>query len=672
VVAQVASFDNDTATTDNRLARFSSTGAFTAANAGSTFTALSAGLYEFRATMVNASTDINAFGVDVRDGSGNPYNVYTIGQAAAPDSAMLVGAVAGATSPVASITQPVVFFPYVNRGCSIQTSNYDMDTATTGAGSSASITDTLGSSTLLTMSGDAAHVEDTVTAESTAAVNLESLNYGLYTVLNDTGTQDNRAIDWRVADFQGWNAFVAGQPADPVSAIRTYLPNGYSPATGSPNAVAPVEPVLGTSTRLAGGANPPVATQSTTFLITASVFNPTANALSNVQITVPIVPGGTYVAGSQQGCIDGVGPVGSGCGTESAAAPACTVASGAAFRRCTFASLAAGSVASLNIQVAITPAATSTFQVTGSPAAGTPPPDTTVWAQYTPAFNSAAFPRSEVLGPACELVAYAPPRVDLSIASADSPDPVSAGANLTYTLTVNNNGPQAAPTATLTDAVPAGTTFQSMTAPSGWTCSTPAVGGTGTVTCAAGPAIAVGAPATFTLVVQVSAAASAGSTITNTASVTSAGNETSTANNSASANTTVATRADLAVAKSDSPDPVLAGGDITYTLVVTNNGPSGATNATLTDVVPANTSFQAVAIPAGWSCTTPAVGGTGTLSCTRATLPAGTISVFTVVVRVSAGTTVGTVITNTAAVTSATTDSVSGNNTASATTTVSA
>lgn len=44
--------------------------------------------------------------------------------------------------------------------------------------------------------------------------------------------------------------------------------------------------------------------------------------------------------------------------------------------------------------------------------------------------------------------------------------------------------------------------------------------------------------------------------------------------------------ADLAVSVTAAPSPVLAGDDVTYTIIVTNNGPSTATDAVLTDVLP--------------------------------------------------------------------------------------
>jgi uncharacterized repeat protein (TIGR01451 family) len=45
---------------------------------------------------------------------------------------------------------------------------------------------------------------------------------------------------------------------------------------------------------------------------------------------------------------------------------------------------------------------------------------------------------------------------DLSITQADDPDPVSAGANVTYTLSISNAGPSTATNLTVTDTLPAG------------------------------------------------------------------------------------------------------------------------------------------------------------------------------------------------------------------------
>jgi uncharacterized repeat protein (TIGR01451 family) len=54
---------------------------------------------------------------------------------------------------------------------------------------------------------------------------------------------------------------------------------------------------------------------------------------------------------------------------------------------------------------------------------------------------------------------------------------------------------------------------------------------------------------------------------------------------------TPTTCVDLGLVKTDSPDPVLFGQNLTYTLSVTNNGPMPATGVTVTDPLPAGVSL---------------------------------------------------------------------------------
>src|SRR5205085_1985715 len=109
---------------------------------------------------------------------------------------------------------------------------------------------------------------------------------------------------------------------------------------------------------------------------------------------------------------------------------------------------------------------------------------------------------------------------DLSTTNVDSPDPVNAGTNLTYTITVTNAGPSSAATAQLSDTLPAGTTFVSLSTPAGWSCSSPAIGSGGTILCN-NPSFAVGSAA-FTLIVQVNSSVAAGTVLTDTATASSA------------------------------------------------------------------------------------------------------------------------------------------------------
>jgi len=260
---------------------------------------------------------------------------------------------------------------------------------------------------------------------------------------------------------------------------------------------------------------------------------------------------------------------------------------------------------------------------------------------------------------------------NLSVTTSDSPDPVAAGSNITYAITVANSGQDPATGPTLSDSTPAGTTFVSVGASGGWTCpTTPAVGGTGAVTCS-GPTLASGSSITITLVVNVNAGTAGGTIISNTATASSP-DDPSAGNNSDTETTTVSggVGADMKITKSDSPDPVSTGGNITYSINVSNSGPSGATSLALNDVVPSNTTFVSLTLAAGWSCSTPGVGGTGTVSCTIASMASGASASFTLVVKVNAGTPNTTVITNTTTITATSSDPSTANNTATATTTV--
>ncbi len=218
---------------------------------------------------------------------------------------------------------------------------------------------------------------------------------------------------------------------------------------------------------------------------------------------------------------------------------------------------------------------------------------------------------------------------DLSVTKTDNPDPILAGGTLTYTLTVTNAGPNTATNAVLTDPLPGGTTFVSMAAPpAGWTCITPAVGGTGVISCST-PSFVV-ATRTFTLVVKADAGLAPHAVLDNVATITSTSVDTNPNNNRAAEPTYVAgpTDADLEVTKTDSPDPVMIGGTLTYTITVHNRGPA-ATDVTVTDPLPTTVGFDSIVPPAGWTCITPAIGGTGTVTCNTTAFPVGATATFT-------------------------------------------
>jgi uncharacterized repeat protein (TIGR01451 family) len=178
------------------------------------------------------------------------------------------------------------------------------------------------------------------------------------------------------------------------------------------------------------------------------------------------------------------------------------------------------------------------------------------------------------------------PIADLDIAKTDTPDPVSLNSNITYTITVTNNGPSSASGVSVTDNVPANVTFVSGTGSGVVTCAQAG----GVITCDVGT-LASGANASATVIVR----ATALGTVTNTASVNSSVTDLVAGNNSSTATTavTVPPATDFSLTLLPVIREVRAGGTATYT-------------ATLTPL-PANTSFNtAIAV----SCFTNLLGAT--------------------------------------------------------------
>ncbi len=129
---------------------------------------------------------------------------------------------------------------------------------------------------------------------------------------------------------------------------------------------------------------------------------------------------------------------------------------------------------------------------------------------------------------------YAPgATADLELSNQDSPDPVTTGQNLTYTLTLTNRGPAAASNVVVTDNLPASTTLVSCSADQGGVCS--GTGNNRTITFAS---LAPNATATITIIARVNCNVSHDTLIRNTASVTSDTSDPNPLNNSATAQTT--------------------------------------------------------------------------------------------------------------------------------------
>ena len=244
---------------------------------------------------------------------------------------------------------------------------------------------------------------------------------------------------------------------------------------------------------------------------------------------------------------------------------------------------------------------------------------------------------------------------DLALTKRASPDPVVAGAQLVYTLTVTNLGPSRAADVTLTDNLPSGTTFFLVT-PDNPTCTY----SNGDITCRLGD-LSRGEQRHITIMVQVDNDVPGGS-LSNTATVTSATTDPDSTNNDASTSTAVHLSADLEAHKR-APAQVFIADRILYYLSVTNLGPSNVSHVVLTDTLPAGTQF----ISASPSCTY----DTGTVTCNVGSLAANTTSeTYTLTVALDDTLPNDTLLTNQVLATSNVPDPSTANNTASASTTV--
>ena len=134
-----------------------------------------------------------------------------------------------------------------------------------------------------------------------------------------------------------------------------------------------------------------------------------------------------------------------------------------------------------------------------------------------------------------------------------------------------------------------------------------------------------------------------------------------TANNTATVTTTVGPAADLAISLTGFPNPVVAGSNVTYTIAVTNQGPSTATGVIVNDPLPAPVTVLSTNATQGTISIS-----NRTLIWTLGTLTNGANATLTIV----AATTTNGTLTTTATVPATQADPNPANNSATATTTV--
>ncbi len=176
--------------------------------------------------------------------------------------------------------------------------------------------------------------------------------------------------------------------------------------------------------------------------------------------------------------------------------------------------------------------------------------------------------------------------------------------------------------------------------------------------------MATAGSATITVMATVDPSVPDGTVINNNATVSSSVSDPNNGNNSATAAVTVNARSDLAITKTSDQASYKPSSVVTYTVSVTNNGPSNALAVIVTDNLPdiQQALYQSDTGGCVANASTPTI-----LTCDLGSMPVGTSKSFNIyeLIHGSQGN-----VSNTASVTSSTTDPNVANNTSVRTVTI--
>ncbi|KZX14216.1 DUF11 domain-containing protein [Methanobrevibacter filiformis] len=213
------------------------------------------------------------------------------------------------------------------------------------------------------------------------------------------------------------------------------------------------------------------------------------------------------------------------------------------------------------------------------------------------------------------------PETDLVITKTTNVSTVNIGNSVKYTITVKNNGPQAATQVKVTETLPTGVTLTSYSKTTGTYTSPYNVWDIGNLN--------VGQTATLILTVT----AKTTGTWTNKVNVSGKENETNYTNNNDSVNITIKENlVDLIITKTTNTSTANIGNRIAYTITVKNNGPTNATGVKVTETLPTGVTYYSYSLSTGtyssttglWTIGNLNVGQTATLILTVTAKTTGT------------------------------------------------
>ncbi|WP_229074280.1 DUF11 domain-containing protein [Actinoplanes sp. DH11] len=415
----------------------------------------------------------------------------------------------------------------------------------------------------------------------------------------DTGEYDAGARRVRVRSGTGAGPSAGGQIAVGEARTITYQVRVTAAAAattvGNDAAVGYLNALTGTTVTSTSNSVPVAVAPAADLAITAVVAAPGVIAGQGARTVLTVVNRGPDTASTVQA--SAVVPYGiAGIGATSPQG-ACAVAGSVA--TCDIASLAAGATATMNVTGTVIPQATPGAQAT-----------------LTASVAGATYEIDQADN-ATSVSAAVATVTDLDVTQSYAPAVPVAGATVTYTAIVTNNGPSTARGIVLTDPVATGSTFVSAGTADG-SC---VFSVTLTVECTL-PDTGPGDVRTVTIVVRLDPAGTGA--VNNAVSVSSSTPESDVTDNNFSVQSTGTAQADVGVQLTIGAATAKPGDTVPFTLTVTNYGPSAAGNVSFNTVVPVGFTVNRPASP---SCTSTA--------CTFATLPAGAV------VKISGSTTVG-------------------------------
>jgi large repetitive protein len=212
------------------------------------------------------------------------------------------------------------------------------------------------------------------------------------------------------------------------------------------------------------------------------------------------------------------------------------------------------------------------------------------------------------------VVTVTPQLSDLVVTKTVNNGAQQVGANVIFTILARNNGPTANTGVVVNDPMPAGLIYVSHTASSGTYTPGSGVWSIGN--------LAAAQQRTLTITATVTGAAMP--SVTNTATITGNVFDPNLSNNTSSVAVSPQREADLAIVKTASTTTPLLNANVTFTLVVTNNGPQNATGVVAQDMMPAGLVYVSHSTATGtfspgtglWAIGNLANGGTATLTIT--------------------------------------------------------